>query len=286
MADESHGSHDEHKGHKSHGGGHGGHGGGGHAEGEHEGAPEWLISFADNVALLMGFFVILLAMNMKEPTNGGIGGKDAYGKAPNDSEMLDLVISIREAFNNPVNPQSADPRDAALVQRIRQKKQGDAKQDGPPGDKPDVQSVRPTDYFRVGGVVTFEEGSVAVDEDGERTAASVAKELQGRKTILEVRGHASLAEASEPLDRGMSLAFQRALGVAQVLRTAGIEWDQMRVVSCGAADRVKPLARSAREHQNNQRVEIIITDELMPSDPYARDPNAAEPATASAHVAE
>lgn len=44
--------HEEGHGKKGHGG-HGGHGhGGGHEE--HAGAPEWLISFADNVALLMG----------------------------------------------------------------------------------------------------------------------------------------------------------------------------------------------------------------------------------------
>ncbi len=282
MAEEAHESHDEHKGHKSHGG-HGGHGGGGHAEGEHEGAPEWLISFADNVALLMGFFVILLAMNMKEPTTGGIGGKDQNGKVDVDPTMLDLVISLREAFNNPVSSSSTDPRDALLVQRLKQRKEGEAKTDGPPGDKQDVQTVRPTDYHRISGVVTFEENAARVDEDGVVTASKVARELKGRKSIIEIRGHASMAEASEPLDKGMTLSFQRALAVAQELRTGGLEWEQLRVVAVGAGDRVKPLARSVREHQNNQRAEIIVTDEQVPSDPYARDPNSEQISAAGAH---
>lgn len=272
MADAKHeAGHDEHKPHKAHGGG--GHGGGGHEE-AHEGAPEWLISFADNVALLMGFFVILLAMNMKEPTSGGLGGKDEFGKMDADPAMLDLVLSMREAFNNPVTATSADPRDALLVQRLKQRKEGDAKTQGPPGDLQEVQSVRPTDYHRVGGVVTFEEQSSTVDDDGVTTASKVALELKGRKSIIEIRGHASLSEASDPLDKGMSLSFARSLAVAQQLRTGGLEWDQLRVVAIGAGDRVKPLARSAREHQNNQRVEIIITDEQIPADPYGRDPNA------------
>lgn len=278
MADDKHSEgHDEHKEHKSHGGGHGP--GAAHEE-HHEGAPEWLISFADNVALLMGFFVILLAMNMKEPTSGGFGGKEDKGTSPatGNPAMLDLVISMREAFNNPIDASSSDPREQILIQRMRQKKEGDAKTPGPPGDRQEVQSVRPTDYHRIGGVVTFEEGSIAIDDAGVQTAAKVALELKGRKSIIEIRGHASLSEASDPLDKGMTLSFDRALAVAQHLRTGGLEWDQMRMVAIGAGDRVKPLARSAQEHHNNQRVEIIITDEQMPADPYARDPNGAEAA--------
>ncbi|MCL4212087.1 MAG: hypothetical protein KJZ68_15650, partial [Phycisphaerales bacterium] len=56
------GEHGKKHAHKRGGHGHG-HGGGGHEEG-HEGAPEWLISFADMVMLMMGFFVILFALNV------------------------------------------------------------------------------------------------------------------------------------------------------------------------------------------------------------------------------
>src|SRR6185503_8776216 len=102
---------DEHG--KGHGGGShghgGGHGGGGHEE--HEGAPEWLISFADNVALMMGFFVILLAMNMKSPkTNSGIGGPDRQG---GNLDQMDFVLALREAFN-PIDLDSHNPAEAEL----------------------------------------------------------------------------------------------------------------------------------------------------------------------------
>ena len=88
-----HGEGGAHKG-GGHGGGHG-HGGGGHEE-HHEGAPEWLISFADNVALMMGFFVILLAMNMAKQTVGGIGGEAQMGGNPNQANtMIDFAIAVR-----------------------------------------------------------------------------------------------------------------------------------------------------------------------------------------------
>src|SRR6516164_3872539 len=105
----------------SHGGG-GGHGHGGHGGGheEHEGAPEWLISFADNVALMMGFFVILLAMNLKQPTAGGIGGKEQNGGKPTDS-MLDFVIAMRKEFHNEIDLDSTNPAEEPFRRRIRQK---------------------------------------------------------------------------------------------------------------------------------------------------------------------
>ncbi len=265
---------------KGHGGGshggHGGHGGGGGGHGEeHEGAPEWLISFADNVALLMGFFVILLAMNMKEPTSGGLGGKDKFGPASGENErMLDLVIGLREAFNNPIDLDSSNPNEAPLIRRIIQRREGTAVEDGPRGDKQNVESVRPTDYRRVGGLVTFDENGSEVDQQGRDAAVAVAKEIKGRRSIVEVRGHVSLAEAYRPLDKGMKLSFDRAMAVAQVLWDAGVERDQVRVVAVGTGDRATPVARDATQRRNNQRAEIIITDETMPADPFAADPSA------------
>src|SRR5205085_10534811 len=107
MADEKH---NESGGEESHGSSHGGpaHAGGSHEE--HEGAPEWLISFADNVALMMGFFVILLAMNMDKPSQGGVGGQEKNpGGREASTQMEDFAIAMRAAFNNPVREDSTDP---------------------------------------------------------------------------------------------------------------------------------------------------------------------------------
>jgi len=59
---------------------------------------------------MMGFFVILLAMNMAKQTTGGIGGE---GKYPSDEEspvMQDFAIAVRAGFGNPVDLESNDPR--------------------------------------------------------------------------------------------------------------------------------------------------------------------------------
>src|SRR5436190_2305796 len=123
MSDKAPDKHDEAEGgHKGHGGAHGGGHGGAHEE-HHEGAPEWLISFADNVALMMGFFVILLAMNMAKQTTGGIGGKADMGGNPQEANsMIDFAIAVREAFNNPVDVNSTDPRERDMVKRLIERK--------------------------------------------------------------------------------------------------------------------------------------------------------------------
>jgi outer membrane protein OmpA-like peptidoglycan-associated protein len=255
------------------GGGHGGggHGGGGHGGGgsheEHEGAPEWLISFADNVALMMGFFVILLALNMK-PASSGSGAEGAAGGTPQAAkaspDILDFSIAVRKAFNNPVDPNSTDPIDLPLVRRLLERN-GDsaANQPGPEGYEHDVKSIRPTDYYGSGGTVPFNDDSSTLDEAGAKAVTQVAEQLRGHRLVLEVRGHVSLAEAVRHEPRGMQLAYDRAVAVANALVAQGVEWRQIRLIACGDADPIVTDAYDETRHRPNQRVEVVTTDRVV-----------------------
>lgn len=247
--------------HGSHGGGHGG-GGGGHEE--HEGAPEWLISFADNVTLMMGFFVIMLAMNMKPASSGGGEGKGDGGgtRAP---DMIDLAISVREAFNNPVDLHSFNPGDQPLIQRLHQRRgDNEPHEPGPRGEDHELNSIRPTDYHQLSGAVPFEDYQTQLNDSGLEALSDIASHMRGLRLIIEVRGHASAAEAFQTDDRGMKLSYERAATVAQLLADAGLDWRQLRLIASGDNDRMKAIVHDKAGQRRNQRVEVIVTNEVMP----------------------
>lgn len=268
------GGHEEGK--KRHKKGHGhGHGGGGHGEHE-EGVPEWVVSFADNALLQMGFFVILLALNMGPKAQSENPGEADKPGTP-QQDVVDFAIAVRAGFNNPVDMTSTRPEDQPLIKRLREKSGGKSPEPGPAGDKEDVQSIRPGDYYHLGGVVHFDDGSAEIKPMARVDAAKIAEEMRGRNTIIEVRGYASAPESFPEFARGMNLSYQRALAVAEVLIENGVRKEQLRVIAAGDNDRVKPMAADGAQFRLNQRVEVIATEELVPKDPYS-----SEPASASA----
>lgn len=283
MSEHEHKEGEEH-GHGSGGGGHG-HGGGGHGHGggaheEHEGVPEWMVSFADNTALMMGLFVILLAMNMgpkADPTMGGSPSQDEAFEGAN-ARMLDWALGIREAFNNPVSIDSNDPREAQLVKRLKQRKNpGISQVLGPEGDAQNQQAVRPTDYTEIGGMVTFEDGSDLLSSSAKHTIAEVAEHIKGARWIVEVRGHVSPSETMRNSRRAMELSFDRSRAVAEQLVAQGVKWEQLRLGAAGDNERKVSRTYDRQEDRGNQRVEIIVTKEPLPEDPYRKGASGSGP---------
>lgn len=237
------------------------HGGGAHEE--HEGAPEWLISFADNVTLMMGFFVLLLAMNLK-PDSGGSGGS-AEGSPPQDMQArtLDWAIGIREAFNNPVDPGSLNPNDLPLVRRLIEREgKSAAIKDGVPGREHDVKTIRKGQFSVEGGSVPFATGSDQLDDAARDALTRLARQFRGYNLRIEIHGHTSAAESVDQPDRGLRLSFNRAMNVANALAEGGTPWTFMRIIASGDGERAAPVAYDTWHHQINQRVEIVVTDEV------------------------
>lgn len=279
MSDHAEG-HDEKEhsgGHGGHGGGHGGHGGG---HEEHEGVPEWMISFADNTALMMGLFVILLAMNMGPKATSIMGGEPdkngANGISSAEDRMLDLALGIRAAFNNEVSIDSKDPREAALVRRKLEKLRGPLKQSGPPGTVETGQGPTQTDVSNVSTTVNFEDGSAQFNAVARDAVVDMATRSRDQRFIIEVRGHISPNERMRAGgDHGYKLAFDRAQAVANLMASNGVKWENIRIVACADNERAVARAYTDADQRKNQRVEIVITKQLVAGDPFSRESRSA-----------
>lgn len=274
---EDHGNHEGGEGEGGHKKGHGSHGpphGGGHEE--HAGAPEWLISFADNVALLMGFFVILLAMNMGPKGKSAGGSGDGKGGS-NDAAMMDFIVGMREAFNNPPDAKSNNPRERELAKwSAARDKDSKNTTTSPQGNKNKAQAIEQGFKVDITAVVDFDTNSALISEAAKRVLGDAVGKLKGQTWIIEVRGHVSAREArpeGQPdIEAAYGLGYQRAMVVAMELASKGVPWRQLRIVDCADNERATPLAQDAVAHRHNQRVELVITKDAAPPDPYLQDP--------------
>ncbi len=273
-------NHDKHDA-PAHGDGHGKQARGGHKKKHHhpnhapheEHEEGWIVSFADNVLLMMGFFVILLAMNMGPKATGpeteGEPGVSA-GQQPSE-QMLDFAIAVREAFHNPVSLDSMMDEDQPLIRRLRERsKVGETTRPGPEGDKQNVQTVRPTDWSGKAGYVEFPDHGSELSEAAKKIVGDMAKQAAGTRWMVEVRGHSSKLESWGDVKKARQLSFDRAWAAANELFVQGVRWEQIRLVSSGDHAPVTPRARSASDHQSNQRAEILIMPETIPDDPYTQ----------------
>ncbi|MCC7203868.1 MAG: OmpA family protein [Phycisphaeraceae bacterium] len=263
-----HGQDGADNGHGHGGGGHGGggHGGGGHEE--HEGAPEWLISFADNVTLMMGFFVVMLAMNMKPA-----GGAEGHGsETPSTSEVtsaasgglnpLDVALGIREAFHNAVTLDNDNPADQALVRRLRERA-GASSDKSMSGDHDEVQSLRQTDYHKPSGMVFFTTGSSELSREAATSLAQFADPLKGVLLRVELHGRVNASEASMGEEAARRLCYDRAMAVARELVRKGLSWTQLHLVVEGRSTRAMRESIDPSKRIDDACVEVIVTDEIV-----------------------
>lgn len=256
---EAHGGGKGHGGHKKHHP---------HMPHEHEHEEGWIVSFADNVLLMMGFFVILLAMNM-----GPKGKSDAEPTAGASDSLLDFAIAVRDAFNNPVSLDSTRPEDQPLIRRLRERSQpGDVRTPGPSGRDGPSQVVRRSGQSGEDGFVQFDSNKAVISESARDTIRQIAKRVAGSRWMVEVRGHSSRWESWGDERKSRELSYQRAWAVGMELVQQGLSWDQIRLTASGHSAPVVRRANSSREDESNQRAEILLLDEPVPDDPFSAMP--------------
>ena len=251
--------------HGKHDGGHhgapGGHGGG-HEEEEEAGAPEWLISFADMVMLLMGFFVILYALNASPPATAGAEG-EGDGEAASSAAFdrwAEFVWNTRKAFGNPIDLNTTDPELRKVVDWYYSEGPGRAMDDGEPGDKEEVRSPHDTGEHSLMIDIKFAHQEDELTDESRSRLARLGRQVRGMPMIIEVHGHASTGEAGNQEQVGLELSFERSMEVARALAEAGVEWRRIKIVAAGSNSPVSAHPSDSTEDAPNRRVEVKVTN--------------------------
>jgi chemotaxis protein MotB len=230
-----------------------------------EGAPEWMVSFADMITIMMSFFVIMFAI---------ASGEAAKGRRHPSPQQQAAIESLQHRFGPKYQPFSSwglMPGNSPVPHA------GSRQKSPPPGNPPSpegatVKAVRNErarirvpghgDRVVIGGVVAFADAGTVLADDQKAHLQMIAEELAGKPHQVEVLGHAS----NRPLPRGSSgrdrwdLAYTRCREVAQLLRTMKIDPERVRIAVAQAGD--APGGPAAAAPSGDTQVEVYLTDVL------------------------
>jgi chemotaxis protein MotB len=281
------------------------------------GAPEWMVSYADMITIVLAFFVVLYS------TTSGIGSNDHGHDTANTGykhgnragaedvalEGKDLVKlrkvmnSLNERFGpswtlsncwagGPIATQNRNERKD--LQDIRGFRGG---QDGG-NSSLTVPVTKNYDYTIPGGRIFFEESSATLDISQQIELDLVAEDLAGKLQKIELRGHASRRPLPKnaPWKNAWELAFARCQAVASYLAARGIDPRRMRL-SIAADNEPLNVVVNPPYGEKNSRVEIRLLNEwfnnnnnlqgrFVPAPPTAKPQAAKEPAEPSVKPSE
>jgi len=224
-----------------------------------EGLPEWIMSYADMITILMAFFVVMYSM----------------AGAPNKAKEAAVLKSLHQRFG-PMWPgiTSLSPgpfiRENSPLARLTNGRNGKNSKgargqgDGTPrGDRPHVLSLRQGDQTALGGTVFFPEGSDALSTDLEKQLQVIANDLDGKPQKIEIRGHSSRKpSAAEPQGRNSwDLTYARCRHTMDYLVSAGIDARRIRLSMAG--DNEPPLKPAGTALGQSSRVEVFLLNEVI-----------------------
>ncbi len=182
-----------------------------------DGAPEWMVSYADMITIVMSFFVVMFSI---------ASGEAAKGKRTTRQDVVFESLEYRFGPKwKPFANWSLMPGNSMLP--------GDGKglgshaptpAVGDPGGTVRVLKVEKArirvpgqgDLIAIGGMVHFEKGGASLTPGQNASLQKIADELAGKPQEVEIVATAS----SHPLSQGSAFADRWELGYARCRQTA------------------------------------------------------------------
>ncbi|HWB11078.1 MAG TPA: flagellar motor protein MotB [Pirellulales bacterium] len=227
-----------------------------------EGLPEWIMSYADMITILMAFFVVMYSM---------AGNKDTAKEEAVLRSLRRNLGPFKGVFGRYV-PQNSKFAELATT-RAREHQPHEPSPHTPAPHVPRVPAGQP---LAKGGLIYFAQGAVDLSEDNQQQLDLAVETLAGKPQRIEIRGHATnrpLPEGS-PYHDHWDLAYGRCRQTMAYLVAHGIAAERIRLgvapqaISAQAVSRPLLLVsdswveiymlnefRERREAQTDQRIE-------------------------------
>ncbi|MDZ4658929.1 MAG: flagellar motor protein MotB [Bythopirellula sp.] len=194
------------------------------------GLPEWFVTFADMMSLLLAFFIMLVSMSsFEEP-----------------KQFQSMIAMLHEQFGH--NPSRGEVEQNLVVAASAD-------------DVPDVGKLGET---LPGAVITFAELATELTEDNKRALHQIVRHLGETDATIEIRGHATQV-AIDPrsgIRDAWDLADRRCHSTMAFLIEQGIEPNRLRLANAGVSEPLYNGADAVRLRENS-RVEIRLTRDGM-----------------------
>jgi chemotaxis protein MotB len=269
-------------------------------KGHHAGGHGWFVTFADLMALLMSFFVMLVAMSSQNQEKMQIVAgsmRDAFGSQkerrfegvvemngipykPQLKNVQNLPPEYGSDFTAPapfanrtdgLQMTQAERKFALAAASLRQ-----ALQDNPEiselsrnvmieetKDGLDIQIVDQD------GRSMFADGAKLPYERTRKLLETLAPRLRQMSNRIRVTGHTSASRAAaRPGSGAWALSTERALAVREILAAGGVQDDRFYAVM-GKAD-TEPLFPDDPTMAANRRISILVMHEAPPLRPGAK----------------
>jgi len=251
-----------------------------------EGAPTWIVTFADMMSLLLTFFILMYSMSEIEQerfllaseslreamgSTAEVPTPEPLGLMP-DSVDPELNLSNpgmnRGATTNPVDDEgdSDDVLDVfteAYMKMIEERLRELVTASGL--DASSVEVVREEEgvYLRIRDAALFASARADLTTDGEALVRGLSEITTGLGVPVIVSGHADSRPIMTPsFPSNWELSAARAAGVARLLVHSGQEPESIRVQSFGE---YRPVAdnETVEGRARNRRVELFFSRDAI-----------------------
>lgn len=204
-----------------------------------EGGPDWIMSYADMITILMAFFVVMYAL--------------ASGKGPQERAVLH---ALHEQFA-PLGERWESMLPAVLK---RPEIQTPRRKAGQSVVAPELRSAWPGEPKRIGGVIEFNDPSDVFNPEQTAALQAILIQVAGKPQQIEVR---AIVPVEATTDARWDLACARSRATMRWLVEHGIDPVRIRVAVAGAdaphdATRVEVLLLNEITHRSTDETPAAV----------------------------